>query len=243
MDDFVAFHRRTHLVRHHECGPDGRMKLQVLLDCLQDIAAEHAEKLKCGMEDLAGANRIWVLSRLKIRILRMPGLKEEVELLTYPTGHDRLFAHRQYCVSAGGADLVQASSAWLMLDGATYRPLPMARVFDAPLPTNPERPRYFENFDKLPEAGGPELCAFTVGASGIDLNRHLNNAFYAGFIEDALSLLEPGADFRIAELQINFQHAGLPGDRIGIAGKLDGKDFLISGGKFFCAGGFLREKQ
>ena len=41
-------HKRKHLVRHHECGPNGNIKLQLLMDCLQDIAAEHAEMLGCG---------------------------------------------------------------------------------------------------------------------------------------------------------------------------------------------------
>ena len=183
-----------------------------------------------------------VLSRLKLRILRSPALKEELELLTYPSGHDRLFANRQYCVSAGGEELVQGSSAWLMLDGSSYRPLPMAKVFDSPLPTNPERPRYFESFDKFAPQEGPELCSCIVGAADIDLNRHLNNAVYARYIENALSLLEPGAEHRIAELQINFQHAALAGDRIGVSGTLEDRRFLLSGGKFFCAGGVLHEK-
>ena len=243
MAELPGFHRRLHLVRHHECGSEGRMKLQILLDCLQDIAAEHAEQLGCGMEDLIPANRIWVLSRLKLHILRMPALKEELELLTYPSGHDRLFANRQYRVStAGGEELVQGSSAWLMLDGTSYRPLPMARVFDSPLPTNPERPRYFEAFDKFTVPEGPELYSCIVGAADIDLNRHLNNAVYARYIENALSVLESGAEHRIAELQINFQHAALAGDRIGVTGTLEDRKFLISGGQFFSAGGVLHEK-
>ena len=242
MAELPGTHRRLHPVRHHECGSEGRMKLQILLDCLQDIAAEHAEQLGCGMEDLSPVNRIWVLSRLKLRIFRMPVLKEELELLTYPSGHDRLFANRQYRVSAGGEELVQGSSAWLMLDGSTYRPLPMAKVFAAPLPTNPDRPRYFESFDKFLPSEGPELYSCIVGAADIDLNRHLNNAVYARFIENALSLLESGAEHRIAELQINFQHAALAGDRIGVTGTLDDRKFLISGGQFFTAGGVLHEK-
>ena len=85
MDQLPSFHCRSHTVRHHECGATGRMKLQLLLDCLQDVAAEHAEKLGCGMEDLQESKRIWVLSRFKIRILRFPELKENLEVLTYPS--------------------------------------------------------------------------------------------------------------------------------------------------------------
>ena len=240
MEHLPEYHKRTHLVRHHECGPDGSMKLQLLLDCLQDIAAEHAEKLGCGMEDLVESKRLWVLSRLKLRILRKPVLKEDLELLTYPSDHDRLSAFRQYRISCGSEELVQGSSAWVMLDGATYRPIPMDKVFENPLPGNTDKPRYFEKFDKFPPFEGKELGVFRVGAGDIDLNCHLNNAVYARYITDALEHLQKGASERIEELQINFQHSGQLGDDIPCSGYLEERKFCIRGGNFFTAGGSLR---
>ena len=239
-EHFPECHKRTHLVRHHECGPKGNMKLQLLLDCLQDIAAEHAEQLRCGMEDLMVSKRIWVLSRLRIRILRFPALKDELEMLTYPAGHDRLSAFRQYNISCRGEELVQGSSAWVMLDGTTYRPIPMDKAFTAPLPANEEKPRYFEKFEKFPPFEGGVDCSFRVGAGDIDLNCHLNNAVYARYIEDTLEHLQNGASQRIEELQINFQHSGQLDDEICCSGILDGEKYFIRGGSFFAAGGILR---
>ena len=240
MEHLPECHKRAHLVRHHECGPDGSMKLQLLLDCLQDIAAEHAEKLGCGMEDLVKNKRIWVLSRLRIRILRLPALKDELELLTYPSGHDRLSAFRQYRISCGGNELVQGSSAWVMLDGATYRPIPMAKVFEEPLPANEEKPRYFEKFEKFPLSEGTTLGTYRVGCGDIDLNCHLNNAVYARYITDALEHLQKDASRRIEEMQINFQHAGQLDDEITCSGTIEESKFCIRGGDFFTAGGILR---
>ena len=239
MNGLPSFHRRSHTVRHHECGADGRVKLQLLMDWLQDIAAEHAEKLGCGMEDLMESKRIWVLSRLKIRILRFPGLKEDLELLTYPSGHDRLFAYRQYCISSGNEELVHGSSAWLMLDGATYRPQSMEKVFTVPLPANEDRPRYFEKFDKIPDVENDRKISCRVGVSDIDLNLHLNNAVYARYIEDVLGVIAPDTGKRIKELQINFLHAGQLGDIIECSGETNGENFRISGGKFFSACGVI----
>ena len=243
MNILPECHKRHHTVRHHECGASGHIKLQLLMDCLQDIAAEHAEKLGCGMEDLAISKRIWVLSRLKIRILRFPGLKEELELLTYPSGHDRLSAYRQYCISCGGEELVHGSSAWVMLDGTTYRPLAMEKVFTTPLPLNEEKPKYFEKFDKIMPPESEEILSWQVGASDIDLNRHLNNAVYARFITDVLNRLQPGAEERIAELQINFQHAGQLGEKISCSGVIDGEKFTVSGGRYFSASGILTKSN
>lgn len=240
MSDLPAFYQRSHLVRHNECGANGNMKLQAVLDCLQNIAAEHAELLGCGMEDLEISKRIWVLSRLRLRILRFPALKDDLELLTYPSGHDRLMAFRQYCISCNGSALVQASSAWVMLDGTTYRPLPMEKVFAEPLPENKDKPVFFEKFERFSAQACESTHHFTVGAADIDLNDHLNNAVYARFIENVLNDLSPDAQQNIAELQINFQQAGQLGDVIGCSGTLTEKQFFVSGGKHFCAGGFLK---
>ena len=244
MREMISCHKREHLVRHHECGPRGNMKLQLLLDCLQDIAAEHAEMLGCGMEDLVESKRLWVLSRLRLRILRFPQLKEKLLLSTYPSGHDRLSAFRQYHILSGsGEELVQASSAWVMLDGNTFRPVSMDKVFAEPLPLNEEKPRFFDSFERLAPPEGEETCAFRVGAGDIDLNCHLNNAVYARYIEDVLEHLQKGASLKIREVQINFQHAGQLDDLISCSGTLEGDRFLIRGGGFFCAGGILNDCQ
>lgn len=240
MSDLPEFYQRPHLVRHHECGVNGCMKLQLLMDCLQDIAAEHAELLGCGMEDLIANKRIWVLSRLRIRILRFPVLKEKLELLTYPSGHDRLQAHREYRISCGNEDLVQGSSAWVMLDGNTYRPLAMDKVFTEPLPENPDKPRYFEKFERFTPVEAGLVSEFTVGAADIDLNAHLNNAVYARYIENVLNNLQPGAHERIFELQINFQSAGQLGEVIACSGRISDEEFFVSGNKNFTAGGILK---
>ena len=240
MSDLPEFYKRSHLVRHHECGANGNMKLQLMMDCLQDIAAEHAELLGCGMEDLIESKRIWVLSRLRLRILRFPRLKEELELLTYPSGHDRLQAHREYRISCGGEELVQASSAWVMLDGTTFRPLPMDKVFAEPLPENKDKPRYFEKFERFLPFEGENQVEFSVGAADIDLNDHLNNAVYGRYIENVLNLLQSGSQERISEVQINFQYSGQLGDVISCSGKIDGCSFAVSGGKHFIAAGILK---
>lgn len=240
MSNLPTFYKRSRLVRHHECGTNGAMKLQLMMDCLQDIAAEHAELLGCGMEDLVENKRIWVLSRLRIRILRFPRLKEELELLTYPSGHDRLQARREYRISCGGEDLVQASSAWVMLDGTTYRPIPMEKVFAVPLPENSDKPRYFEKFERFQPFEGEDKLCFTVGAADIDLNDHLNNAVYGRYIENVLHSIRKGAHEEIAELQINFQMAGQDGDQICCSGKIENERFFVSGGKNFTAGGILK---
>ena len=127
-----------------------------------------------------------------------------------------------------------------MLDGATYRPLPMEKVFAEPLPENKDKPVFFEKFERFSAQACESTHHFTVGAADIDLNDHLNNAVYARFIENVLNDLSTDAQQNIAEVQINFQQAGQLGEVIGCSGTLTEKQFFVSGGKHFCAGGFLK---
>jgi medium-chain acyl-[acyl-carrier-protein] hydrolase len=48
----------------YDTGPNGKLSQYALLNYLQDIASEHAVRLKFGLEDLMKENRFWVLSRI-----------------------------------------------------------------------------------------------------------------------------------------------------------------------------------
>lgn len=213
-------------VRHHECDPTGHLKLHALLDYLQDAAAIHAQQMGFGMEDLQRTGLIWVLSRLKLTIEQMPRLGEKLTVETYPTGLEKLFATRQYCVRNSDRILVKGTSAWLILDRETYQILPPVRVLELEMPRNENA----ERFHPLPgKICAPERIdsrrSYLVGHADIDLNDHLNNAVYARYLTD---LFENNPIFN--EVQFNFLRAGQLGDQIACALT------LASDGTFYCDG-------
>ena len=89
-------YRDTVKIRHHQCGEDCKLKLRGIFDLFQDAAAEHADILGCGMRDLLVHNTLWVLSRQKVVIDRIPEVGEQLKLETYPRGTDKLLALREY---------------------------------------------------------------------------------------------------------------------------------------------------
>lgn len=193
MEQYQTFFR----VQHHECGPDRAMRLSPIFDRLQNAAAEHADRLGCGLTAMLDNASLWVLSRLKLRFFRRPQLGEDVELLTYPSGEDKLFARREYRMRVGAETLISGSSAWLVLDRSSLRPQRPGHKFS--FPENADLPVEYPVLDKIPAV--PEVTEsrhYRVSASQIDLNGHLNNAFYAAFVQDALGTAD------LAELQLNF---------------------------------------
>ena len=217
-------------VRHHACGPDGKLKLPALFDYLQDAAAQHANHLGVGIRFLAEHRMLWVLSRIRLRILRLPAIGETVRITTYPSGPEKIFATRQYALSDGeGRELVRGTSFWLLLDAAKFRPLKPLQHLGGALPANEDQTRYFTGLAKL--EGNPalsDLREYGVTHSMIDVNRHLNNAYYAFFTNDALGMMS-GAFRTLSEIQVNFNHSAALGDRILCRGALSGGAFYVEG--------------
>ena len=221
----------TFAVRAHHCGANGKLKIQCLFDFLQDAASDHAEDLGCGWSMLEREQKLWVLSRIRVGISDLPGMGSTVTVKTWPSGFDKLFAIRQFLVrDAAGGELVRATSAWLLLDAVRMRPLRVQQSLSIELPENSGEPCYFDTPEKLAELSAEvPREVFPVRRSYIDVNLHLNNAFYAAFTADTLGE-RLGRDVDFADLQINFQHEALAGDRICCAAEenSDGS-FLLDG--------------
>ncbi len=229
-------------VRHHQCDTAGKLKLHFLMDLFQDAAAEHADVLGFGMNDLKRTGMIWVLSRLKITVNRMPVLGEMLAVETYPTGMDRLFATRQYAIYSDSELLVKGTSAWLVLEKESYQIMPPEKVLALEMPRNDEAERFHPLPGKIRTGGitSPRR-QYRISHADIDLNDHLNNAVYARYLQD---LFDQCPDFET--VQFNFLRSGMQGENIdcGLLLNDDGtfySDGLDGDGKpFFQAAGKVR---
>lgn len=232
MDEKPDYLTQQHTVAHHECGPDAILKINCILDYFQDIAACHADLLGIGMKDLQERHELWVLSRLRLRINRYPQLGEKLTVMTYPTGLNRLFATRQYqLIAENGERLVESTSFWIVIDDAKFRPVKPFKMLAEFGDRNPDKPRFFPDLDKIaePEAAPENLLQYQVLDSNIDLNRHLNNAFYGSYIVDTLGRLT-GKLCHPKEFQINFLMPGALNAVIRCGGKvMDGGVFYVDG--------------
>ncbi|MBR7120208.1 MAG: hypothetical protein IKC77_08425 [Lentisphaeria bacterium] len=205
-------------LRHHQCGADCKLKLKSIFDLFQDAAAEHADILGCGMENMLEHKTLWVLSRQKIEITRLPGVGEEVTVETYPCGMERLFAIREYRIYDGdGKLIINGTAAWLILDMDTIRPKRLTPELLALVPDNSNLPVSFRALGKIGCAPQENDLRFTccVRASDIDMNRHLNNANYAAMIQDALAT-EDITMQNISTVEINYLHSGQTGEEISV---------------------------
>lgn len=187
-DAAALLHRERFAIRSYEIDPYKRLTAPALIRLMQEASMQHVLQLKLSVWDLEQQGISWVLIRQRLHIERLPILGETIEVLTHPSGFERVFTHRDFRVfDADGAQIADASTTWLLMNTATRR---MARIPAELLAYNellPHPAGYLPRAaDKLPDLGAPvQSRRFTVGWHNLDFNFHLTNSFYADWMLEA----------------------------------------------------------
>ena len=182
-------------VRTYECGPDG--------------AATMASDFES-----AGENISWVLTHLKVKMLRFPKWGETVSILTFPRGGRRIVAWRDFVLTgADGEELGHASSEWMIIDLASRKVVAIPEgVFAA---ANTVRKPVFgdEPFPKLRwecSVASADALVFRARRGDIDLNGHVNNVHYVEWLLES----RPDEAGPCRELDIVFKSETLAGEEV-----------------------------
>jgi acyl-ACP thioesterase len=199
-------------VRAYEVDVDGRLAAPALCDWLQETAGQHAAALGWAVADLRPRSLTWVLSRLHVKVLRRPEWRERITVATWPSGVQRAFALRDFrAFDASSSPVAGATTAWLLLNLSTRRPVRPPRKVDELARSSPGR-AVDDRFEKLPAVAASEPgVAFTARFSDLDVNRHVNNVVLVRWLVDGLptELLAANA---LTELEVEFRSEVAWGD-------------------------------
>ena len=134
--------------------------------------------------DLRKQNILWVITRVQVKINRLPKYEEEVTCITYPGTDMKMFYPRYFrMLDKDGNILINLTSIWAIIDATTRRPILKCPFSD----------KLYENHldDELPFPGKidnqEELFlkeTRTIHYSDVDLNGHLNNTRYIELFSD-----------------------------------------------------------
>ncbi len=200
-------------IRSYEVDFRGRVSPVALLNYLQDAAAEHAYRLGVSVTVLQSQGLTWVLSRYHLKLFHTPGVGEVLRVRTWPSKRDQRFACREFELHDRKDNLVAlATSSWAVLDLATRRPV----CLDSSLPPYllDFRRAVEDEFVSLPrlELAEREL-PFRVRLMDMDLNRHVNNAVYAGWALELVPM-HMMESCQLEEIEISFRAEARYGDSI-----------------------------
>jgi acyl-ACP thioesterase len=111
-------------VRLGDATPKGRLRLDALVRCLQDVAADDSDD--SALPD-AGA---WVVRKTVMEIEQAPVYRERLALTTFCSGTGSRWAERRTSVTGDRGARVEAASVWVYVDLATGRPRRLPDAFD-----------------------------------------------------------------------------------------------------------------
>lgn len=206
-------HIEKFIIRANEVNMLNRLTLPALVNFLQEAANWNAHNLGFSSQLLQERGLSWVLARMRIECFSWPQLREEIQVLTFPSGMDKYYCYRDYRVlDTNGNMLAQATTSWPVID-LEKRQMIAVPDFIREFPVAEETP--------LPRASGkigsvdaPTYTTdFQAGWHHMDNNRHTNNMYYFQWLAETLP-----ADFlathQLKELDIMFRMESNLGDCI-----------------------------
>ncbi|WP_172915546.1 acyl-[acyl-carrier-protein] thioesterase [Capnocytophaga canimorsus] len=193
----------TYKVRSTQLNVNNQLGLYGVLGILQDIAAEHAENLGFGYEQLVKEGFFWVLTQQKLKMKRWPKWNERITVKTWSLPVMGVYAFREFeILSEKGEVIGSCSSTWITLDIASRKPIDLSdrqELFyartDGALDFKTERIDLPSDLELIKK--------FNVRISDLDVNLHVNNIKYSQWVLDMLSL-KNHKNYAIKEYDINF---------------------------------------
>lgn len=212
-------------VRYSETGADGQLSLTALLNYYQDCVTFHSEAAGLPLDRLLADNLAWVLMSWQIEIGRMPRLGEEIEVGTSPYRIGGFTGLRSFWLcDARGERLSLADSVWALIDTRTGRPTHVRPEFAAlyglgerlELAHRSGPIRLEGDVEELPER-------ITVQSGMLDMNRHMNNAWYAHLAAERLP-----EGFAYSRLSIEYKHPAQAGDCLTVRRALNEREAVLA---------------
>ena len=212
--------RVSDYVRYDYLAPHG------ILDIFQDIAGKHSNTYNMSYEQMLKDNKIWVLLRVKYKVLKNIPLYADVDVITYPKKKGLVDFDRETIISYNNENCIIGISKWLVIDVNTRKIIPAKHInYDALIP---EDSLFNERFDKIKDFDVTGLNKYLtrVEFCDVDHNGHCNNACYAKMILNALNLSEKE---EIEDFEINYEHETYLNDEIDIYYYKDENTYFIKG--------------
>ena len=198
-----------------------------VLDIFQDIAGKHSDSYGMSFEYMMASNMIWVLLRVKYRVIKNVPLYSKVNAITWPKKKGLVDFDRETIITdMEGNTLIEGISKWIVLDATTRKIIPARHIeYNAPCP---EDSIFNDKFDKIKDFNieGLNKQTYTVQFCDVDHNGHTNNAKYATMVLNVLCLKQ---DEVIKEFEINFVNESHLGDEIDLYYIKEYNTYLVKG--------------
>ena len=215
-------------VRIRDCDVSFNRKLRpsCLFSLMQEASIDHTEQLGAGRDKTLDRGFLWVLTRQKILINRMPEYDERVLFESWPGETMHVLFPRYYrMLDTAGKLLLSASALWTLID-AENRGLIFPQQEGIVVPgeiTGNEIP-LSSGIRSMPAA---ETKHFAVPYSHTDINGHMNNIRYIDECENMIPHV--AAERNLKEIAVEYAHEIRLGEEMDISLGVQDHTYFFSG--------------
>lgn len=209
-----------------------KYNLVSLLRHFQDTVDDHAVEM--GMDATTVWEKyaaIWIVTRIRVEIDRLPSWRDKIEVETYPLAPGIVRMERECVFTDAVGPFARLSSEWCLLDKESGRP---RRPLQTGYPTGVEWrsgivTAGYTKFDPTYDES-EFLFSHTVRPSDLDLNVHMNNIAYARLAVDAFGTDEWCAS-PLKSFEIVFKAQSFEGEEIRIYKQKGADGRIFVGGR------------
>ncbi|MBT3175643.1 MAG: hypothetical protein HOG03_05415 [Desulfobacula sp.] len=176
---------KHHKINFFDIDHEFKLRIQSAARFFQEMAVLHSTKIGAGPDVLFEKGVVWLLNRLEIEFFRYPMLDEDIKLTTWSRGFKGYKGFREYHIHSSVGDIARGSGVWLFFDTKRKRiskvPAQISRLYAV------EKEKWFEK-----EINDWQTCGIinpekqieiSLRYSDFDVNGHVNNTIYLGFLE------------------------------------------------------------
>ena len=191
----------------HDVDFNGVAKTSSIMKYIQSAAQCQLTEGGMSYDNLKNSNRAFILSRVKLEILKPLCAHTPLTAVTYPCESRGYSFLRCYQLESDGEVVARAISVWALID-TENRSLVRVNDFNLGLPTLPQNGLVLGAM-KLP-SNMTDIGGYGVHYGDVDQNRHMNNTKYP----DMYSNFLPLCGKMIRSITINYSNEAQIGEKL-----------------------------
>ena len=191
----------------HDVDYNGIAKTSSIMKYIQTAAQYQLTESGMSYDSMKKNNRAFILSRVKLEVLRPLRAYAPLTAITYPCESRGYSFLRCYALESDGEIVARAISVWALIDTESHA-LVRVNDFDLGLPTLPKNDLVLAQM-KLP-SNLIDVGGYGVHYGDVDQNRHMNNTKYP----DMYSNFLPLQGRMIRSITINYSNEAQMGEKL-----------------------------
>lgn len=226
-----GFYRRDGIIAPSYCDASFRLGIAQQFALVQDIAAEHAERLGVGGAAMTERGAFWLAVHTRLEFFDCAEMMHPLSVSTWPVrcAPEDIRLNRCYRIESEGRTLCEGRTEWMVLNLKTHR---LMRARDAGFPTDMEfhdesvcaEPFARSGFDGSDADVRTER---TVESADIDYGQHMNNVAYVRAMLNTFST-EEQKTLSVKRFEIRYGEPCLEGERIAVCRKKTDQGYLFA---------------